>query len=168
MQISMYQASIPPFVRMLNNLAAILEKAEAHAAAKKIDPNVFLTSRLYPDMYPLVKQVQIATDNVKGSAARLAGITPPVFEDTEATFPELQARIRKTIAFIQTVTSQQIDGSEGKDIKMVFPSLTLEFTGQDYLLNFAQPNVYFHISMTYAILRHNGVDVGKADFLGAA
>ncbi len=162
----MYHAAVPPFVRTLGSLSAILDKALAHADARKIDPSVFLSSRLYPDMYPLLKQVQIASDNAKGSAARLAGIAPPVFEDTEVTFADLKERIKKTIDFLQTLTPQQIDGSEGRDIKLVFPSITLEFTGMDYLLTFAQPNVYFHASMAYAILRHNGVEVGKADFLG--
>lgn len=162
----MYQASIPGFVRMLNNLAAILDKAEAHATARKIDPAVLLSCRLYPDMYPLVKQVQIASDNAKGAGARLAGIDPPSFADTETTFPQLQERLRKTNAFLLTLTPAQIDGGEARDIKMVFPSLTLEFKGQGYLLDFALPNIAFHVAMAYAILRHNGVEVGKSDFLG--
>ena len=166
MQISMYQASVPVFIKSLTNLGAILDKAAAHAEAKKIDPAVLLSCRLYPDMYPLVKQVQIASDNAKGAGARLAGIDPPSFADTETTFPELQERIRNTVAFLQTLKPEQIDGSEERDIKMVFPSMTLEFKGLGYLLGFAQPNLSFHVSMAYAILRHNGVEVGKGDFLG--
>ena len=166
MQISMYRAAIPPFIRTLTNLIAILEKAAAHAETRKIDPAVLLASRLFPDMYPLVKQVQIATDNVKGAGARLAGIDPPVFADTETTFPELDQRLRKTIAFLQTLTPEQIDGSEDRLVKLVFPSMTLEFKGLDYLLEYAQPNVYFHIMTAYAILRHNGVEIGKKDYLG--
>lgn len=166
MTISMYHASVPTFVRMLSNLAVVLQKAEAHAEARKIDSAVLLSCRLYPDMYPLTKQVQIASDNAKGAGARLAGIDPPSFADTEATFPELQERIRKTVAFLQTIKPEQIDGSEARDIKMVFPSMTLEFKGQGYLLDFAQPNIAFHVSMAYAILRHNGVEIGKGDFLG--
>ena len=166
MKISMYAATVPPFIRMLTNLAGILEKAAAHAEARRIDPAVLLGSRLFPDMYPLVKQVQIATDNAKGAGARLAGVAPPVFEDNEATFPELDQRLRKTIAFLQTLTPGQIDGSEERQIKIVFPSITLEFKGLEYLLDYAQPNVYFHVMTAYAILRHNGVEVGKKDYLG--
>ena len=166
MQISMYKATIPPFIRMLTNLIAILEKAKAHAEARKIDPAVLLASRLFPDMYPLLKQVQIATDNAKGAGARLAGMDPPVFADTETTFPELDQRLRKTVAFLQTLTPEQIDGSEERQIKLVFPSMTLEFKGMDYLLDYAQPNVYFHITTAYAILRHNGVEIGKKEYLG--
>lgn len=167
MQISMYQAAVPPFVRILGSLSAILDKAAAHAEAHKIDPAVLLSSRLYPDMFPLLKQVQIASDNAKGAGARLAGIDPPVFADIETTIPELTERLKKTIAFLQTLTPQQIDGSEQREIKLVYPSITLEFKGMDYLLTFAQPNVYFHATTAYAILRHNGVEIGKADFLGS-
>ena len=166
MKISMYQATVPPFIRILDSLSAILDKAVAHAEARKIDPAVLLASRLYPDMYPLLKQVQIASDNVKGAAARLAGIEPPVFADTETTFPELKERLKKTVAFLQTLTPQQIDGSEERQIKLVFPSITLEYKGLDYLLIFATPTVYFHVTTAYAILRHNGIEIGKVDYLG--
>lgn len=166
MQISMYQASIPPFTQSLGALARLLDKASAYAEARKIDPAVLLSSRLYPDMFPLTRQVQSASDAAKGAAARLAGIDPPVYADTETTFPELQQRLKKTIDFLGTFTAGQIDGSEARDIKLVFPSITLEFSGLDYLLKFAQPNFYFHVTTAYAILRHNGVVIGKADFLG--
>jgi hypothetical protein len=162
----MYQASIPAFVRMLGNLSAILDKAAAHAEAKKIDPAVFINARLAPDMFPLSRQVQIATDMVKGCAARLAGIEVPRYEDNETTFAELQARIDKTKAFIQSVNASQIDGSEERQITLKFGSRELSFLGQAYLLDFVLPNFHFHLSMTYAILRHNGVEIGKKDYIG--
>jgi hypothetical protein len=166
MSLTMYQASIPAFVRMLGNLSAILDKAAAHAEAKKIDPAVFVNARLAPDMFPLSRQVQIATDMVKGCAARLAGIEAPRYEDNETTFAELQARIDKTKAFIQSVNASQIDGSEERPITLKFGSRELSFLGQPYLLDFVLPNFHFHLSMTYAILRHNGVEIGKKDYVG--
>jgi hypothetical protein len=166
MSLTMYQASIPAFVRMLGNLSAILDKAAAHAEAKKIDPAVFVNARLAPDMFPLSRQVQIATDMVKGCAARLAGIEVPHYEDNETTFAELQARIDKTKAFIQSVNASQIDGSEERPITLKFGSRELSFLGQAYLLDFVLPNFHFHLSMTYAILRHNGVEIGKKDYVG--
>ncbi|MGZ4998251.1 MAG: DUF1993 domain-containing protein [Methylobacter sp.] len=166
MSLTMYQASIPAFVRMLGNLSAILDKAAAHAEAKKIDPAVFVNARLAPDMFPLSRQVQIATDIVKGCAARLAGIEVPRYEDNETTFAELQARIDKTKAFIQSVNASQIDGSEERQITLKFGSRELSFLGQAYLLDFVLPNFHFHLSMTYAILRHNGVEIGKKDYIG--
>ena len=166
MSLTMYQASIPAFVRMLDNLSAILDKAAAHAEAKKIDPAVFMNARLAPDMFPLSRQVQIATDMVKGCAARLAGIEVPRYEDNETTFAELQARIDKTKAFIQSVNASQIDGSEERQITLKFGSRELSFLGQAYLLDFVLPNFHFHLSMTYAILRHNGVEIGKKDYIG--
>jgi hypothetical protein len=166
MTISMYQACVPPLLRTLGNLAGILDKAAAHAAAKKIDPAVLIGSRLYPDMFPLARQVQIASDNAKGSAARLAGIDPPRYEDIEATFPELIARVRKTADFLGTFKPGQIDGSEERTITLVMRHGTLTFPGQTYLLSYALPNVYFHATTAYAILRHNGVEIGKQDFLG--
>ena len=168
MNLSMYQASIPTFIRALNNLSAILTKAEAHAAAKKIDPSVFINARLAPDMFPLSRQIQIASDGVKGCAARLAGIDVPSFADTETTFAELQTRIAKTITFLQSVTAAHIDGSEERAISLKVGPRELSFKGQDYLLSFVIPNVYFHITAAYAILRHNGVEIGKMDFLGNA
>ncbi len=167
MTISMYQASVPTFIRVLNNLCAILEKAAAHAEAKKIDPAVLTNSRLYPDMLPLARQIHIATDQAKGCGARLAGIEPPKFEDTEATFPELIARIQKTINFLDTLKPEQIDGSEKKTITLQVRNNTLTFEGMPYLLNFALPNFYFHVTTAYDILRHCGVEIGKRDYLGA-
>lgn len=166
MSLTMYQASIPSFVRMLDNLSVILDKAAAHAEAKKIDPAVFINARLAPDMFPLSRQVQIATDMVKGCAARLAGIEVPRYEDNETTFAELQTRIGKTKAFLQSVSASQIDGSEERQITLKFGSRELSFLGQPYLLDFVLPNFHFHLSMTYAILRHNGVEIGKKDYIG--
>jgi len=163
----MYQASIPVFVKQLNNLSAILKKAEEHAAAKKIEPEVFINARLAPDMFPLSRQIQIATDGVKGCAARLVGVEVPSYPDTEKTFPELQARIAKTIEFINTFSAKQIDGSEERKVTLKLRGQETVFLGQPYLLNFVLPNLYFHITTAYAILRHNGVDVGKKDFLGS-
>jgi uncharacterized protein len=167
MTISMYQAAIPVLTKVLGNLAGILEKAEAHAAAKKIDPTVFLQGRLYPDMYPLIRQVQIATDVAKGGAARLAGQTPPSYEDNETSFAEVQARIAKTIAFLQTFTPGQMDGSEDHAVTLKVGGREKTFQGLPYLFEFVLPNVYFHTTTTYAILRHGGVELGKADFLGS-
>ena len=166
MKISMYQASVPTFILMLNNLSAILEKAAAHAAAKKIDPAVLVNGRLYPDMYPLSRQVQIATDNAKGCAARLAGLEPPKYEDNEATFAELIARIRKTTDYLAGFKPEQIDGSEEKTVVLKFRDSSRTFTGMPYLLNYVLPNIYFHIATAYGILRHNGVEIGKNDFIG--
>jgi len=166
MKISMYQASVPTFIRMLNNLAAVLEKAAAHAEAKKIDPAVLVNSRLYPDMLPLVQQVQIASDGAKGGAARLAGLEPPKFEDNEKTFPELIARVQKTVSYLNTLKPEQIDGSEEKTITLAMRTRTLTFQGMPYLLNYVLPNFYFHVTTAYGILRHCGVELGKRDFLG--
>jgi len=166
MKISMYQASLPVLKRMLVNLADILKKAAAHAEVKKIDPAVLITSRLYPDMFALARQVQIASDTAKGCAARLAGSEIPKYEDNEATFPELVTRIEKTIAFLDTFKPEQIDGTEDKSVTLKMRSGDLNFTGLSYLLNFVMPNFYFHATTAYDILRHNGVEVGKNDFLG--
>ena len=166
MSLSMYQASVPVFLRNLTNLKAILEKGAADAEARKIEPSVFVNARLAPDMFALARQVQIATDTVKGAGARLAGIDVPSYEDTETTFPELQARLDKTIAFLKTLKADQIDGSEERTIVLKMRSGDISFTGQNYLLNFVLPNLFFHCTTTYAILRHNGVQVGKMDFLG--
>ena len=166
MTISMYQASVPVFVRMLKNLDAILDKGKAHAEARKIAANVLPASRLIADMFPLSRQVQIACDHAKGAVARLAGVDIPKHEDNEQTFEDLQARIAKTVAFVETFTAAQIDGSEERDI--VYPTSNrgdLHFKGVDYLLGFALPNFYFHVVTAYDILRANGVDIGKRDFL---
>lgn len=167
MALSLYQASIPALIRGLDNLAHILDKAAAHAASTKIEPGVLLNARLFPDMYPLVRQVQIASDTAKGAGARLAGIDIPSYADTEATFDELQTRIARTIAFLRGIAATQIDGQEERPITLPTRSRgDLHFTGSSYLLRFVLPNLYFHISTAYAILRHNGVALGKLDYLG--
>src|SRR5262245_10067990 len=166
MTISMYQASAPRFANTLNNLSAILDKAQAHAEAKKIDPAVLLESRLYPDMFPLVRQVQIASDNAKGAVARLAGVEVPKYEDTEETFADLRARLAKTIDFVESFKPAQIDGSEANDIHRKLGPREVTWKGMQYLLGFALPNFYFHVVTAYDILRHNGVEVGKRDFIG--
>lgn len=166
MTLSMYQASVPVFVRMLDNLDGILTKAEAHAQARGIDPMVLLQSRLYPDMFPLVRQVQVATDMCKGGAARLAGVAVPKHEDTEQSFGELRARVARVRELVSGFTAEQIDGSEDRAITLEMRSGTLSFDGQSYLLKFVLPNFYFHISMAYGILRHSGVELGKMDFMG--
>lgn len=166
MQISMYQASIPVFVRMLDNLSKILEQAARYADEKKIEPGVLINARLAPDMYPLSRQVQIATDMAKGCAARLAGLEVPVYEDTETTFPELQARIAKTAAFVRSVPAAQIDGTEEKPVTLKLRHQEVSFSGLPYLVHFVLPNFYFHITTAYAILRHNGLPLGKKDFIG--
>jgi len=163
---SMYAASIPVFVRSLTNLQSILKKGADYAADKKVDDIVLTAARLFPDMFPLSRQVQIACDVAKGCGARLAGIDPPRFEDTETTFEELQARINKTLAFLNTLDVSSIDASADKEIKLKTGGGEREFTGEDYLRTWALPNVYFHASTTYNILRHNGVPLGKSDFLG--
>jgi hypothetical protein len=166
MSLSMYQSSVPVFVRGLTNLREILRKARNHAEAKKIEPAVLLASRLYPDMHPLTRQVQIASDAAKFCAARLAGAEPPSFDDTEATFDELEARIDKTIAYVSAIAAAQIDGSEERFVKLKLPSGTIELKGAAYLLGFALPNFYFHVTTAYDILRHNGVELGKFDYHG--
>ena len=166
MTISMYQASVPTFVRMLNNLTAILEKAAAQAEAKKWDAAVLINARLYPDMLPFVQQIQIATDGAKGGAARLAGQEPPKFEDNEKNFSDLISRVRKTIDYLNTLTAAQIDGSEDRAITLQMRNNTVTLQGLPYLLNRVLPNFYFHVTTAYDILRHNGVELGKQDYLG--
>ena len=166
MNISMYQASVPVFQKSLTALKGVLAKGAAHALDKKIDESVFLGSRLAPDMFPLTRQVQIAADFGKGPVARLAGVELPKYEDIETTFASLAARIDKTLAFISTFKPEQIDGQEDRDIELTIAGKPVVFKGQPYLLHFALPNLYFHMSMSYAILRHNGVDIGKRDFVG--
>ena len=167
MSLSMYQALIPVSIRQLNNLLVVLKKGEAHAVAKKIEPEVFINARLAPDMFPLSRQIQIATDVVKGGAARLGAVEIPSYPDTEKTFAELYARIEKTIEYLKTFKAQQIDGSEERTVTLKMGGKETSFQGQPYLVNFVLPNLYFHVCMTYAILRHHGVDVGKKDFLGS-
>ena len=165
MTISMYTASVPVMRHMLANLAGIIGKAAAHADARKIDPAALLNARLFPDMFALVKQVQIATDNAKG-VARLAGMEVPKYEDNETSFADLQARIAKTMAFLDTLKPEQVDGSEQRDIVVQLRDKKFEFTGQDFLLKRLLPNFYFHLTTAYNILRHNGIEIGKNDYLG--
>ena len=167
MSISMHSASVPVFIRMFANMTTWLDKAEAHAQAKKFDPSVYLTARLAPDMLPFVRQIQIASDGAKFGVSRLAGVEAPKFEDNEASFADLRERIAKTVAFIESVPADQIDGTEDKDIALPRRDGTLMIKGEPYLKNFVLPNFYFHLTTTYALLRHNGVDLGKKDFLGA-
>lgn len=162
----MYQACVPVFVRSLGNLRALLLKAQAHAEARKFDSAVLVAARLAPDMYPLARQVQIATDTAKGCGARLAGLEPPSYADTEQTLPELIERINKTLGYLQTLSAAQIDGSEARAITLPLRSGAMHFDGQSYLLNFALPNFFFHVTTSYALLRHNGVEIGKMDYLG--
>ena len=165
MPLTMHQASIPAFRQMLACLSAILDKAAVHAEAKKIDPAVLLNARLFPDMFPLTKQVQIACDFAKGASARLAGLEPPSFADTETTIPELKQRIAKTLAFLDSLRPEQIDGSEDRDISLKVGGNPMQFKGQYYLVQFALPNFYFHVTAVYAILRHNGLELGKRDYM---
>jgi hypothetical protein len=166
MAISMYQVSVPVFLKTLGNLSAILDKGAAFAEARKVDPSVLLGYRLAPDMLNLTRQVQIASDHAKRGTARLAGIEAPVYEDNEASFAELKARIERTIAFIDTAKPAQIDGSEAREIALKVGGNTKTISGQTYLLHNALPNFFFHVTAAYAILRHCGVDIGKSDFIG--
>ncbi len=167
MTISMYQASVPIFVQFLAGLSAVLDKAAAFAEAKKVEPSVLLSTRLSPDMFPLVRQVRAATDHAISACGRLAGAELPTFANSEATIPELKDRIAKTVDFLKGLKPGQIDGSEGKEIKITFPSGAVrEFTGQSLLLNNSLPNFYFHCTTAYDILRHCGVELGKRDFMG--
>ena len=166
MSLSMFDASIPVLLQGLKGLKGVLAKAAAHFEAKKLDPNALLQARLYPDMFPTLRQVQIACDFAKGAAGRLAGAELPVFEDVETSFDDLQARVAKTVAFIEGLDPKAVAGSEGREVVLVRRGESQTFTGQDYLLHQALPNFWFHLTTAYAILRHNGVEVGKKDFLG--
>lgn len=166
MSLSMYQASIPQLKRMLGNFSAILDKAAVWAEARKIDEKVLTGARLAPDMHPLSRQLQIATDMAKGAAARLAGVEPPSYADTETTFAELKARLAKTTQFLDGIDAAKLEGSEDRTITLKAGPTELSFSGRDYLIGFVLPNVYFHLTTAYAILRHNGLDIGKMDFLG--
>jgi|SRR5665213_3244998 len=166
MSVSMYDVSIPIFTLSLNNIAAILDKATAHAEAKKVGPNVLPSTRLIADMLPLSAQIQIACDTAKGAAARLAGVEAPKHEDTETTIADLRARVDKTLAFIKSVKPEQFANAETREIVLQFPQTTMKFTGLSYLTNFVLPNFFFHLTMAYALLRKNGVELGKRDFLG--
>ena len=166
MSLSMYQAAIPAFVQMLNSLPAILDKAEAHAGSRKIDPEVLLNYRLAPDMLPFVRQIQIAADLAKGATARLAGVEVPKHDDTEKTFADLKSRLAKTVAFVQSFRPNEIDGSEDREINLTLGEHKMSFKGQPYLVHFVLPNFYFHCTTAYDILRHCGVELGKRDFIG--
>ena len=166
MQISMYEASVPMFLHSLKALRAILEKSAAHAEQKKFDTLVLANSRLFPDMLPLINQIQIASDAAKGAAARLAAVEPPKFEDNEKSFPELLARIDKTIEFLTSVKPDQFAGAEERIVTIKTRQTTLSLPGLMYLRHWAIPNFYFHVTTAYNLLRHNGVEIGKVDFLG--
>ena len=167
MPISMHQASVPAFLQTLNALSAILDKAEAFAAERKIEPAVLLGWRLAPDMFPLARQVQIATDLAKGCCARLAGVEAPEYADDETSFADLRGRIARTLEFVQSFEADDVDGSEERDITITAGSRELRFKGQEYLVSFVLPNFYFHASTAYDILRQCGLPIGKRDFLGA-
>ncbi len=167
MTITMYNASVPVFKQMLTSLSHVLNKAEIHAKEKKIEPEVFLQARLYPDMFSLVRQVQIGADFAKGVCARLANVEVPAYEDNEVSFADLQARIKKTLAFIEALDRHQFDDAATREI-VTRPGTPKEkrFTGLSYLLSYGLPQFFFHVTTTYAILRHNGVEVGKGDYMG--
>lgn len=167
MTISVYDISIPALSRGLTNLSAILDKAAAHAAARKYDSSTLVNLRLFPDMHPLTRQVQIACDTAKGAAGRLAGIEIPKHEDNETTLDELKQRIAKTANFLKTVSPDQVNGAEARSIEIKFPTGAWKFTALAYITDFVLPNFYFHESMVYALLRESGVEIGKTDFLGA-
>jgi hypothetical protein len=167
MSVSLYDLSIPVFTLSLSNLSAILDKAASYSEAKKIDPKVMPQSRLIADMLPLSAQIQIACDTAKGAAARLAGVEAPKYEDNETTLAELKARVGKTLDFIKGIKPEQLQGAESREIVLQFPNATMKFNGKNYLANFVIPNLFFHVTMAYALLRKNGVDLGKRDFLGA-
>ncbi len=166
MTLSMYQASVPVFRQLLTALSGVLDKAAAHAAARKIDPTVLLGMRLAPDMFALTRQVQVAADFAKNTTARLAGVEPVKMEDNEKTIDELKARIAKTLEYIGGFTAAQIDGSEDRELTIPMRGEPVKFKGQPYLLHFAMPNFYFHTTTAYAILRHAGFEIGKRDFVG--
>ena len=165
MALSMYQASVPVFRQLLGALSANLAKAEAHAAERKIDTGVLLAYRLAPDMFTLKQQVQIATDHAKGAAARLSGEQPPKYDDNETSFAELRQRIDRTLAFLDGKRPEDIDGSEARDIELTIGGSAMRFDGQTYLMHFAIPNFFFHVTTAYAIMRHCGVPLGKRDFM---
>jgi hypothetical protein len=167
MSLSIYQASVPAFERTLVNLKAILEKAAAHASERKIEESALITARLFPDMLPLSKQIQIAADFARGTAARLAGVEMPKVEDTETTFAELITRIDQTLDYVKSLPAAKFEGSETREISRPIGGKPMTFTGADYLVKFALPNFYFHATTAYAILRHNGIALGKLDYLGS-
>ena len=167
MPLSMYQASVPLLIKMLNSLKAIVQKASAHAQAKKIDESALLNARLFPDMFALTRQIQVACDAARSAGARLAGVEPPSYEENEQSFAELVSRIDRSVDYLRTLTPKQIDGSETREIVRPVRGEPKKFTGESYLLQLALPNFFFHVTTAYAILRHNGIEVGKNDFIGA-
>lgn len=166
MSISMYTVSVPVLRQILTSLAAILAKAESHVDTKKLEPDALLQARLFPDMFPLLRQVQLATDFAKGIAARLGGVDVPRYDDVEHDFAGLQARLEKTLAFLDSVPREAIDAGAERDITIGTGANQRQFKGQAYLLHYALPNFYFHAATAYDILRHNGLDIGKRDFVG--
>jgi hypothetical protein len=168
MALSLYDVSIPLLVRGLNNLSAILDKAEAHAKAKGIDPATMIEAKLAPDMLPFKNQIYLATDSAKGCGARLGGVENPSYPDTETTFTDLKARLAKTVAFLKSVDAKAVAGAEDKAVQLKTRVRTLEFTGRSYLLGFVLPNFYFHVTTAYDLLRAQGVEIGKTDYLGAS
>ena len=167
MTFSMYDASVPVFKQILTSLSAILDKAEAHATEKKIEASALLQARLYPDMFPLARQIQVACDFAKGASARLAGVEVPRYDDTEQGFADLKERIATVIAFIDGLPQDGIEASAQRDISTSSGANAKQFKGQVYLVHYALPHFYFHATTAYAILRHNGVEVGKKDFIGS-
>lgn len=166
MSFTIHQASIPAFIHMLKAMRAILDKTEAHVEARKIDPEALTAFRLYPDMYNFTRQVQLATDFAKGAGARLAGLPVPRYEDTEKTFPDLKARVDKTVAFLEGIEASALDGAETREITLSVGRTPMTFSGTEYLVYFVLPNFHFHLTTAYDILRHNGVEIGKRDFMG--
>lgn len=165
MTLSLYDASIPLYLRMLRNLSAMLDKAEAHAGEQDKPLSDYLEARLAPDMHPLTRQIQMASDGAKGGAARLAGLAPPAMEDTETTLPELKDRLARTIAFVESVQRDQVDGQEDRVIELKFPNRTMTFVARDFLVQFSLPNFLFHVVTAYGLLRGQGVPLGKLDYL---
>lgn len=168
MPLSLYEASIPVYLRMSRNLSAILDKAEVYAKENGVALSTLAEARLARDMHPLARQIQMASDAAKGGAARLAGAEPPSMPDTETTFPELKERLAKTVAYLETIRPEQVDGGEDRTIELKFPNGSMTFTGRDFLLLFSMPNFLFHVTTAYDVLRNQGVPLGKMDYLGAA
>ena len=166
MPLSMFQACVPPCLQTLGALGGVLTKAAAHAEAHRFDPAILLAARLYPTQFAFTRQVQVAADFAKGACARLSGTEAPKMDDTEATFPDLQTRLARTMDYVRTMTPAQLDGTEGREIVLKIGGNEMRFDGQTYLVHFVLPNLYFHATTAYAILRHNGVDLGKRDFIG--
>lgn len=167
MSFSIYEASVPPMIHFFENLSKILDKAVHQAKERDMPPSELLEARLAPDMHPFPRQIQIASDIAKLGAARLAGIDPPSFPDTESSFPQLQERIRKTVDFIRSVPREKFEGAEDRTVTLKFPQGEMTFPGRVFLNNFVLPNFYFHVTTAYDLLRHKGIEIGKRDFLGA-